>query len=75
MDSSATDLMHTVTHNLSLWDNYIRVTGGMIERMKTAYSLLTWKFLPLGEPIITLDHELPKNQVVIHRDGYDTSVK
>eukprot|EP00957_Ditylum_brightwellii_P110806 8451222-Ditylum_brightwellii.AAC.1 len=62
MDISATELVSTVTHDLLLWDNYVRVTGGMIERLKTSYGLLTWKFLPSGEPIITPDHELPKNQ-------------
>eukprot|EP00957_Ditylum_brightwellii_P177734 13538757-Ditylum_brightwellii.AAC.1 len=50
MDISAIDLMSTVTHDLSLWDNYVRVTGGMIERLKTSYGLLTWKFSPSGEP-------------------------
>eukprot|EP00957_Ditylum_brightwellii_P205590 15344540-Ditylum_brightwellii.AAC.1 len=39
-DTPATELMHIVTGDLSLWDRYIWTTGGLFEILKTEYRLL-----------------------------------
>eukprot|EP00957_Ditylum_brightwellii_P012980 980848-Ditylum_brightwellii.AAC.1 len=36
---SATELMEIFTHDLSLWDRYIWVTGGFLKQLKTEYCL------------------------------------
>eukprot|EP00957_Ditylum_brightwellii_P134737 10272277-Ditylum_brightwellii.AAC.1 len=73
MDLNAKQLMTIVTYVISLWDRYIWTTGGLIERIKTAYSLMIWTFTPTGKSTITVEEELPINKVVMHRNGYDTT--
>eukprot|EP00957_Ditylum_brightwellii_P019238 1450296-Ditylum_brightwellii.AAC.1 len=74
-DVFAKELMSIVTHNLSLWDHYIWITGGLIEQLKTEYSLMVWTFESTGAPQLTLEHNLPPNTVVIQQPDYTTTVK
>ena len=60
-NATAHELMNYVTHDVSLWDRYIWTTGGLIERLKTKYSLMVWKFESTGAPKITPEQELPPN--------------
>eukprot|EP00957_Ditylum_brightwellii_P110473 8425154-Ditylum_brightwellii.AAC.1 len=64
-DTSTKELMSIVTQNLSLWDHYIWITGGLIEWLKTEYSLMVWTFKSTGAPQLTPEHKLPPNTVVI----------
>eukprot|EP00957_Ditylum_brightwellii_P195943 14929529-Ditylum_brightwellii.AAC.1 len=64
-DVSAKELMSIVTHDLSLWDHCIWITGGLIEWFKTEYSLMVWTFESTGAPQLTLEHKLSPNRVVI----------
>eukprot|EP00957_Ditylum_brightwellii_P093074 7086746-Ditylum_brightwellii.AAC.1 len=62
-DTSAKELMSIVTHNLLLWDRYIWITGGLVEWLKTEYSLMVWTFESTGAPQLTQEHKLPPNTV------------
>eukprot|EP00957_Ditylum_brightwellii_P164140 12497881-Ditylum_brightwellii.AAC.1 len=62
-DSTAKELMTYVTHDVSLWDRYIWITGGLVERLKKKYSLMVWKFQTTRAPTITPGTELPENTV------------
>eukprot|EP00957_Ditylum_brightwellii_P032507 2463271-Ditylum_brightwellii.AAC.1 len=73
--STATELMSYVTHDILLWDRYIWITGGLVEQLKTKYSLMVWKFQTTGAPTITPGNELPTNTVKLHRPDYSTTVK
>eukprot|EP00957_Ditylum_brightwellii_P182123 13876239-Ditylum_brightwellii.AAC.1 len=74
-DSSAHELMMYVTHDVSLWDRYIWITGDLVECLKTKYSIMVWKFENTGAPMITPGNDLPENTVSIHRPEYSTTVK
>eukprot|EP00957_Ditylum_brightwellii_P200325 15272472-Ditylum_brightwellii.AAC.1 len=60
-DENAQELMDYITHDVSLWDRYTWITGGLIERLKTKYSLMIWKSENTGAPMITPGNELPPN--------------
>ena len=72
---TAEELMQYTTHDVTLWDRYIWITGGLIERLKTQYSLMVWNFSSTGAPTITPERELPTNSVQIKRPDYNTTVK
>eukprot|EP00957_Ditylum_brightwellii_P107630 8211469-Ditylum_brightwellii.AAC.1 len=59
--SNAHELMMYATHDVSLWDRYVWITGGLVERLKTKYRLMVWKFENTGAPMITPVNELPEN--------------
>eukprot|EP00957_Ditylum_brightwellii_P116304 8871447-Ditylum_brightwellii.AAC.1 len=67
--------MEIVTHDLSLWDRYIWITGGLLEQLKTEYCLMVWSFLTTGAPYLTEEHRLPPNSVTIQQPNYTTTVK
>eukprot|EP00957_Ditylum_brightwellii_P204275 15338470-Ditylum_brightwellii.AAC.2 len=58
LDATAMELMSIVTHDLSLWDQYIWITSGLIERLKIEYSLMVWSFESTGAPLLTLENTL-----------------
>eukprot|EP00957_Ditylum_brightwellii_P038279 2894561-Ditylum_brightwellii.AAC.1 len=74
-DTSATELMEIVIHDLLLWDHHIWITGGLIERFKTDYSLMVWTLKSTGAPQLTPEHNLPPNTMVIQCPDYTTTVK
>eukprot|EP00957_Ditylum_brightwellii_P163028 12414213-Ditylum_brightwellii.AAC.1 len=74
-DSNSHELITYVTHDVSLWDRYIWINGGLVEHLKTKYSLMVWKFENTRAPMITPGNELPENTVNIRRPEYSTIVK
>eukprot|EP00957_Ditylum_brightwellii_P147856 11259159-Ditylum_brightwellii.AAC.1 len=74
-DASVKELMPIVMHDLSLWVCYIWITGGLIEWLKTEYSLMVWTSESTGAPQLTPEHKLPPNTVVIQQPDYTTTVK
>ena len=59
------ELMPIVTQDLSLWEHCIWITGGLIEQLKTEYSLMVWTFESTGAPQLTAEHKLLPNTVVM----------
>eukprot|EP00957_Ditylum_brightwellii_P205840 15345674-Ditylum_brightwellii.AAC.1 len=74
-DANTQELMAYVTRGVSLWDRYIWIIGGLVEGLKTKYSLMVWKFETTQAPMITPGNELPTNTVTIHPPDYSTTVK
>eukprot|EP00957_Ditylum_brightwellii_P128466 9798435-Ditylum_brightwellii.AAC.1 len=74
-DATAMELMSIVIHDSSLWDRYIWIAGGLIERLKTEYSLMLWSFETTGAPLLTQENSLPTNTVEIKCPDYTTTVE
>eukprot|EP00957_Ditylum_brightwellii_P169436 12895835-Ditylum_brightwellii.AAC.1 len=37
--------MSYVDHDVNLWDELLWITGGLLEKLKTPYSLMVWDFV------------------------------
>eukprot|EP00957_Ditylum_brightwellii_P100526 7663213-Ditylum_brightwellii.AAC.1 len=53
MNASATQLMSYVDHDLNLWDELLWITRGLLEKLKTTYSLMVRDFESSGRLVIT----------------------
>eukprot|EP00957_Ditylum_brightwellii_P144859 11033645-Ditylum_brightwellii.AAC.2 len=61
-------LMQITGEDIMMWDTLLNLDGGLLELLKTAYTMLNWKFSATGKSTIILKHELPVNTVqIIHR--------
>eukprot|EP00957_Ditylum_brightwellii_P189308 14409275-Ditylum_brightwellii.AAC.1 len=74
-DVTAHQLMSFVDHDVNLWDELLWITGGLLECLKTTYSLMVWDFEESGKPFITPMEELPANTVKIRCNGIATTMK
>eukprot|EP00957_Ditylum_brightwellii_P083909 6376802-Ditylum_brightwellii.AAC.1 len=75
MNASATQLMPYVNHNVNLWDELLWITRGLLEKLKTTYSLMVWDFESSGRPVITPMLKLPENTAKIRHQGIVTMPK
>eukprot|EP00957_Ditylum_brightwellii_P057201 4334467-Ditylum_brightwellii.AAC.1 len=73
--ASATQLMSYINHDVNLWDELLWITGGLLEKLKTTYSLMVWDFEPSGRPVITPMSKLQENTVKIRCQGIATMLK
>eukprot|EP00957_Ditylum_brightwellii_P068277 5184055-Ditylum_brightwellii.AAC.1 len=62
-DSTAKELMNYVDHDVNLWDELLYITGGLLEQLKTNYSLMVWNFEETGKPYVESSAQLPSNKV------------
>eukprot|EP00957_Ditylum_brightwellii_P051647 3916540-Ditylum_brightwellii.AAC.1 len=74
-DATAQQLTSFIDHDVNLWDELLWITGGLLERLKTTYSLMVWDFKESGKPFITPTEQLPANSVKICCDGIATTLK
>eukprot|EP00957_Ditylum_brightwellii_P171613 13065607-Ditylum_brightwellii.AAC.1 len=51
-NSTAKELMTYVDHAVKLWDDLLYITGELLERLKTNYSLIVWNFEETGKPYV-----------------------
>eukprot|EP00957_Ditylum_brightwellii_P206477 15348625-Ditylum_brightwellii.AAC.1 len=61
MHATARQLMSYVDHDVNLWDELLWITGGLLDRLKTTYSLMVWDFELSGKPFIIPMEQLPEN--------------
>eukprot|EP00957_Ditylum_brightwellii_P164017 12487948-Ditylum_brightwellii.AAC.1 len=59
--------MEFVDYDINLWDGLFWLTGELLERLKTTYILMIWKFEADGTPYITPEIMLPQNTVKLRR--------
>eukprot|EP00957_Ditylum_brightwellii_P166608 12682800-Ditylum_brightwellii.AAC.1 len=74
-DATAQQLMSSVDHDVNLWDELLWITGGLLERLKTTYSLIVWDFEESGKPFIMPIEHLPANSVKIRCNVIATTLK
>eukprot|EP00957_Ditylum_brightwellii_P061134 4639268-Ditylum_brightwellii.AAC.1 len=46
MNASATQLMPYVNYDVNSWDEFLWITGGLLEKLKTTCILMVWDFKP-----------------------------
>eukprot|EP00957_Ditylum_brightwellii_P003691 279784-Ditylum_brightwellii.AAC.1 len=66
-NTTAVKLMEFVDHDINLWDGLLWLTGGLLERHKTTYSLMVWKFEAYSIPYIVPEIMLPQNTIKLRR--------
>eukprot|EP00957_Ditylum_brightwellii_P003406 258107-Ditylum_brightwellii.AAC.1 len=54
-------LMNICQHDITLWDELLWVNGGLLETLKTSYSLMIWNFDGNDQPTIQTEESLPQN--------------
>eukprot|EP00957_Ditylum_brightwellii_P023809 1796743-Ditylum_brightwellii.AAC.1 len=67
--------MSYVNHDVNLWDELLWITGGLLEKLMTTYSLMVWDFEPSERLVITPMSKLPENMVKIRCQGLATTLK
>ena len=67
--------MQITGEDITMWDTFLNIDGGFLELLKTAYTMLTWKFSVTGKPTIIPEYELPVNTVKVIRCGILTTIK
>eukprot|EP00957_Ditylum_brightwellii_P007251 550904-Ditylum_brightwellii.AAC.1 len=68
-------LMQITGEDITMWDKFLNIDGGLLELLKIVYTILTWKFSAAGMPTIIPKHELPVNTVQVIRRGIPTAIK
>eukprot|EP00957_Ditylum_brightwellii_P164016 12487947-Ditylum_brightwellii.AAC.1 len=66
-NATAVKLMEFVDHDINLWDGLLWLTGGLLKRLKTTYSLMVWTFEADGTSYIAPEIMLPQNTVKLRR--------
>eukprot|EP00957_Ditylum_brightwellii_P173014 13172033-Ditylum_brightwellii.AAC.1 len=74
-DATAQQLMSFVDHDVNLWDELLWITGGLLEKLKTTYSLMVQDFEESGKPFIIPTEQLPANSVKIRHNRIATKLK
>eukprot|EP00957_Ditylum_brightwellii_P196626 14981299-Ditylum_brightwellii.AAC.1 len=68
-------LMQITCEDIMMWDTFLNIDGGLLELLKTAYTMLAWEFSATGKPTIIPKHELPVNTVQVIHCGIPTKIK
>eukprot|EP00957_Ditylum_brightwellii_P107800 8223753-Ditylum_brightwellii.AAC.1 len=68
-------LMQITGEDIMMWGTFLNIDGGLLELLKTAYTMLTWKFSATGKPTIIPKHELPVNTVQVIHHGLPMTMK
>eukprot|EP00957_Ditylum_brightwellii_P015772 1188289-Ditylum_brightwellii.AAC.2 len=66
--------MDITGHDITLWDTFLNIDGGLLELTKTAYNMLVWQYDLLGTPSIAPEKDLPPNTVKVIQNGIPTTI-
>ena len=68
--TSAETIMEKTQNNISSWNKFLWISGGLLELTKTKYYMLIWRFTQIGTPYLCPMEDLPTNTVtVLDQDG------
>eukprot|EP00957_Ditylum_brightwellii_P156713 11928355-Ditylum_brightwellii.AAC.1 len=61
--------MDMVHHDIIMWDKILNVTGGLLESVKSGYSLMIWEFVRKGNPSLKKEKDMDPNTVFLTQEG------
>jgi hypothetical protein len=73
---SAEAIMEKTQNDISSWNKFLWILGGLLELTKTKYYMLIWQFTERGKPYLCPMENLPTNTVtVLDQEGQPATIE